>query len=475
MQADGSERKIVEAARSRPSRRPAASGAPPPEPHLAAREHRGRGPPLVPRLLDVGDRQPRAARRARRPEARAPADPVRDAAGGAALHARLLEVGRRGRRGAQALPPARRQRGLRLDGADGPGFLAALPARRRPGQLRLDRRRPAGRLPLHRGAPHAARRGDAARHRPRDGRLRAQLRRRHDGAGRAAVALPEPARERLVGDRGGHGHQRAAAQSARADRRAHARGARPRLHARRPAREDAGPRLPDRRDHLRPRGDPRRLRHRPRPAHRARARRDRDEQARRADRGDRDPVHGEQGVDAGADRRARARGQDRRRRRPARREQPRRHADRDRAQEGRARRRGAEPALQADADADHVRREPARARERPAPDALAQGGAPALHRLPARGGGAARHLRPRPGRGARAPARGLRDRARAPRRGDRDHPRRRGHGRRAHRADRPLRALRAPGERDPRNATAFAHRDGAPARAGRARRKCARR
>ena len=48
----------------------------------------------------------------------------------------LLEVGRCRRRSAQALPPPRRQRGLRLDGPDGPGLLAPLSARRRPGQLR---------------------------------------------------------------------------------------------------------------------------------------------------------------------------------------------------------------------------------------------------------------------------------------------------------------------------------------------------
>ena len=70
---------------------------------------------------------------------------------------------------------------------------------------------------------------------------------------------------------------------------------------------------------------------------------------------------------------------------------------------------------------------------------------------------------------ARAPARGLRDRARAPRRGDRDHPRRRGHRRRARAPDGALRALRAPGQRDPRDAPALADRARAPARARRAR------
>ena len=42
-------------------------------------------------------------------------------------------------------------------------------------------------VPLHRGSPAPSGRGDAARHRPGDGRFRAQLRRRHDGAGGAAV------------------------------------------------------------------------------------------------------------------------------------------------------------------------------------------------------------------------------------------------------------------------------------------------
>ena len=39
------------------------------------------------------------------------------------------------------------------------------------------------------------------------------------GAAGAAGALPEPARQRLLGDRGGHGDQHPAAQPARGDRR----------------------------------------------------------------------------------------------------------------------------------------------------------------------------------------------------------------------------------------------------------------
>ena len=61
--------------------------------------------------------------------------------------------------------------------ADGAGLLAALPARRRPGQLRLDRRRPAGGDAVHGGAPRPARDRDAPRHRGGHRRLRPQLRR----------------------------------------------------------------------------------------------------------------------------------------------------------------------------------------------------------------------------------------------------------------------------------------------------------
>ena len=234
---------------------------------------------------------------------------------------------RRRRRGAQALPPARRQRGLRLDGAHGPGLLAALPARRRPGQLRLDRRRPAGRLPLHRGAPHARS--------PRRCCATSTARRstscpNFDGA-HAWSRSVLPARFPNLLANGSSGIAVGMATNVPPHNlrelvdALHARGARtPTARSTTCSRRCPGPDFPTGAIICGTRGHPRRLRHRPRPAHRARARRVRDEQARRADRRHRDPVHGEQGVDAGADRRARARGQDRRRRRPARRVQPRR-------------------------------------------------------------------------------------------------------------------------------------------------------
>ena len=87
------------------------------------------------------------------------------------------------------------------------------------GQLRLDRQRLAGGNALHRGAPVAARDGDAARHRRGHRRLRAELRRVAPGAARPSVALPEPARQRRLRDRRRHGDQHPAAQPARVDRR----------------------------------------------------------------------------------------------------------------------------------------------------------------------------------------------------------------------------------------------------------------
>ena len=86
-----------------------------------------------------------AARRARRPEAGAPPDPlrhVRRRRRGPTAH-RSARRGHRRRDG--QVPPARRRRDLRRARPHGPGLLAAPPAGRRPRQLRLARpRRPAG-------------------------------------------------------------------------------------------------------------------------------------------------------------------------------------------------------------------------------------------------------------------------------------------------------------------------------------------
>ena len=69
-------------------------------------------------------------------------------------------------------------------------------------------------LPVHRGPHGAAGHGDGARHRRGDRRLQTQLRRPRAGAGDPAQPVPEPAGQRLVGHRGGDGHQYPAAQPA---------------------------------------------------------------------------------------------------------------------------------------------------------------------------------------------------------------------------------------------------------------------
>ncbi len=117
------------------------------------------------------------------------------------------------------VPPARRLRDLRHARPDGAGLLPALPARRRPGQLRLDRRGPRGRHAVHGGPPGPDRARDAARPGLRHGRLRAQLRRPGARAARPAGALPEPAGQRLQRHRRRHGDEHPAAQPQGDDRR----------------------------------------------------------------------------------------------------------------------------------------------------------------------------------------------------------------------------------------------------------------
>ena len=113
---------------------------------------------------------------------------------------------------------------------------------------------------------------DAARHRRRHRRLQAELRRVAQGARGAAGAVPEPARERLVGDRGRDGHEHAAAQPRRGDRRDHRDDRRARHRRREADAARQGPGLPDRRDRRRPLRHPRRLPHGPRPDRDARPR-----------------------------------------------------------------------------------------------------------------------------------------------------------------------------------------------------------
>ena len=73
---------------------------------------------------------------------------------------------------------------------------------------------PRGGLPLHRVPAHPRRDRDAGGHRQEHGRLPAQLRRPAPGADGPAGQGAEPAGQRLVGHRGGHGDQHPAAQPA---------------------------------------------------------------------------------------------------------------------------------------------------------------------------------------------------------------------------------------------------------------------
>ena len=93
---------------------------------------------------------------------------------GLAPNRALPQVRERRRRRDGSLPPARRPVDLRHARPPGAAVRDARAARRRPGQLRLDRRRSRRRHAVHRGAPRAPRDRDAARHRLGHGRLRAR-------------------------------------------------------------------------------------------------------------------------------------------------------------------------------------------------------------------------------------------------------------------------------------------------------------
>ncbi len=127
------------------------------------------------------------------------------------------------------------------------------------GQLRLGGRRSAGGNALHRGAHVAPRRSAACGHRQGNGRLRPELRRVGVRAFGAAHAHSQPAGQRLVGYRGGHGHQHSAAQHHR-NRECVPRGARrPGHFARGSHAARAGSRLSHRRHHQRRAGNRHRI------------------------------------------------------------------------------------------------------------------------------------------------------------------------------------------------------------------------
>ena len=142
----------------------------------------------LPRVRDERGQGPRAARRRRRPEAGAAPHPLRDARAGP-RHAptRHVKSRARRRRRARQVPPARRPGRVRRAGAHGAGLLAALSADRRPGQLRLARRRRRGGDALHRSAPDAASPSCCS---PRSTRARSISSPNYDGAFEEPRLLP---------------------------------------------------------------------------------------------------------------------------------------------------------------------------------------------------------------------------------------------------------------------------------------------
>ena len=125
-------------------------------------------------------------------------------------------------------------------------------------------RRRAGRGPLHRGAHGQCRAAHGRRPRRGHRRLRPELRRHAAAAGRAARGIPQPARQRRGRHRRRHGHEHAAAQPRRGDRRRAAPHRQPDVLARGPHEVRPGARPALRRQDRRARGHPRRLPHRPR-------------------------------------------------------------------------------------------------------------------------------------------------------------------------------------------------------------------
>jgi hypothetical protein len=93
-------------------------------------------------------------------------------------------------------------------------FQHALSAGRRPGQFRFGGWRSARGDAVYRSASFADRHRAARRHRQRDRRFPAQLRRERIRAGSAAHPRSESADQRIFGHRGRHGDQHPAAQSA---------------------------------------------------------------------------------------------------------------------------------------------------------------------------------------------------------------------------------------------------------------------
>ena len=301
-------------------------------------------------------------------------------------------------------------------------------ADQRPGQLRLAGQRLRRRHALHRVPDGAAGHGDGARHRRGHRRLPPQLRRSLAGADHPALALPQPAGQRLGRHRGRHGDQHPAAQPHRGRRRCDVGARAPRRHPRgaagRARRADQGPRLPQRRADRRPPGHRAGLPHRSWLDHPARGRRDRrGRQGPRHAGHQRAPLHGQPRQPRAQDRRARRLRPD-----PGHLRRPRRHQLAHRPAPGhhpqarRRRPRRAQQPVQAHRAAVQLLRQHAGPRRRGAAHPADRPVHLQLGHPPDRGHPAAYALPPRRGRAPGPHLPRARQGARRARRGHRPHP-----------------------------------------------------
>ena len=193
-------------------------------------------------------------------------------------------------------------RDLRRAGAHGAGLLAALPADRRPGQLRLGRRRQRGGHRYTECRLREDRRRAAGRHRQGDRRLRPELRRQGAWSRRCCRrGCPNLLVNGSSGIAVGMATNIPPHNLTEIDRRAASRcSTTPTITIDELIEHRAGARFPDRRDHLRPRRRARGLPHRPRPRRHARAHAHRGPRQGQppGDHRRRDPLPGEQGEPA---------------------------------------------------------------------------------------------------------------------------------------------------------------------------------
>ena len=379
------------------------------------------------RLRDGGHRRPRAARRARRPEAGAPPDALRDVRRRLPSRPRLLQVLARRRRRHGPVPPARRHRDLRHLGAPRAAVGDARAAGPRAGQLRLAGQRRRRGHAVHRVPDRAA----------GAWRWSATSTRTPSTSTPTTTAAPRSRRSCRRGSRTCWSTAPPASRSAwpptsrRTTSREVADGALWALEHPDATREELldalrrahqGPRLPQRRADRRPRGHRAGLPHRPRLDHPARRRRDRrGQQGPHLPGHHRAALHGQPGQPRAEDRRARRLRQGAGHRRRARRLLlPHRPAAGRRTQARRRGPGGAEQPAQAHRAADQLLRQHAGAGRRraahadPRPVRLQLGdppdrGHPAADPLPAAPRPSAAPTSARSGQGARHARR--RDRA----------------------------------------------------------------